>query len=346
MGVVGRRRWVRKAASAAVGLAVVVAGAVAPGPARAGLPGGAQAAAAGEPTRGPLRLELVAEAEVSGPVIRLEDVARPVDGDGERWAGLRSTPVGAAPLPGEERVLPLASILAGLRRAGVDLRTLEWVEGRALVVVRRQAATLEAEAVRDAIARYLQSRAPAGGGLAGQAEPASPLTVSSLVWDAPVRVGVGPVTAEVVAAPPLLRPGPAVFSVEVRTPGTAPRRIWVRTTLEGPIRGEPPGTVPGSAVAGGAGHPEARAEAGGPVRGEPAAGPGGEPVAAGTPVLLVATRGSLSVSVPAVVRSGGRVGSVVEVVNGLSGQVVAALLLSSDRAVAVGPVQPSGGEDR
>lgn len=288
--------------------------------------GPASAAAAESGAAALVQLELHERARVTGREIRLGDVARLVEGEPSLWERLRGVTVGVAPVPGDVRLLSTGHIELRLRQARVDVRALRWAGSNRVVAVTGAGMAVDQELVRAAIERYLAERAP---GLQG---PWSRLSVGLVEWDASVQVAPGELSLQVVAGPPVLRPGPAVFSVELRSPPAPPRRVWVRALLE---------------------EPAAASADGGRLALEPtlasdgASGKEPEQVSAGAPLWLVVQRGAVSVAAPAVARSGGRVGDTIEAINTVSGASVLAVLVSPRWAVAVGlSGEAAGGELR
>lgn len=273
-----------------------------------------------------VQLELHERVQVPGREIRLGDVARLVEGEPSLWDRLRGVTVGVAPVPGDVRLLSTGHIELRLRQARVDVRAVRWAGSNRVVAVTGAGVAVDLELVRAAIERYLAERAP---GLQG---PGPRLSAGLVEWDTSVQVAPGELSAQVVAGPPVLRPGPAVFSVELRSPQGPPRRVWVRALLE----------EPAAASADGGRHASGPALAADGVPGED---PG--QVSAGAPLWLVVQRGAVSVTAPAVARSGGRVGDTIEAVNTVSGATVLAVLISTRWAVAVGPSgEAAGGELR
>ena len=294
----GRGRWLALAAGVAVAAAVTL---------RAG------DAAASEPASGTLTLELLPVAETSGPVVLLSEVTRRVAGDPalfEEWGEL---PVGTAPLPGEVRTLSRGAIELRLRQARVDLARLRWHGEAAAVEVRGAGKPVSPQQVADQLDRHVRS-------LPGLQPP---LRVAALEEMPEAVMPRGPVEIRVVSSPPALRPGTAVFSVELRHGSGLVRRLWVRARLE-------------AAAADGAG-PGALAAAG-PATGPQLAAPAAE--AGGRPVVLVVRRGQVLVETDGLLVDDGPVGGWVRVVSLATGQVVHGIRVAADRVSVVGNAGP------
>ena len=300
---------------------------------------------------GTLELELLPRASASGPVVRLGDVARPVAGERALFEAIASVPVGTAPLPGDVRVLSRGQVEWRLRQArAVEPGRIRWASGPELVEVQSAGEPVSPQAVLRRIQEYLQALPQAAGGAARATGPAGipALRVAELEEGFSLVMPPGAVEVRVVSAPPVLRPGSAVFAVEVAHESGLRRRAWVRARLEAAEAGPAgPAGLPVAASATGVPWP---APAPAPVVAPPVApggvgltpaagsaalspGPGGP---AGLPVVLVARRGAIELEVAAWLLDDLPVGSAVRVWNPASGQVVQAVRVGPDRAVAVG----------
>ncbi|MEW6045867.1 MAG: flagella basal body P-ring formation protein FlgA [Bacillota bacterium] len=291
--------------AAAVG-AVVVAALPAPSACAGSMPATAK-------DRGAARLvvELKPQAEVAGPAIRIGDVAVLVDGDPELWETVSRLEVGAAPLPGESRSISKAAIILRLRQARIDPGLIRWGTQAEETSVSAFGRALDRAPVTRGIEQYLAARRERDGG--------PDLTVLDLEVPERVLVPPGEIRAAVVSGPPVLRPGAAVFAVEVLVDGVAARRVWVRATLgtDGPDRGAP---VDARDV---------------PVRPQE-----GGSVPSGTPVTVLVRRGAVTVQLQGVLQGPARVGQAVQVRNATSGAVMHAVLVRPDLAVVAAPEGP------
>ncbi|HEY8498180.1 MAG TPA: flagella basal body P-ring formation protein FlgA [Limnochordales bacterium] len=285
-----------------------------------GLTGAAEASEEPRPApaaAGRVALELQARAETAGPVIRLGEVAAFAGGDGELWERLQGLEVGAAPLPGQSRLLTLGAVVQRLRQARVPPDAVQWVGSARSTVVTARGVPLEAGPIEAALREYLAG--------AAAAMPDEAVRVARVEVPADVMLPPGVVSAAVASGPPVLRPGPAVFAVDVAVDGAAQRRLWVKAELE-PASGlpAPPAGRPAPEVAS---RPPAPAEA------------QGVGVARGAPVTLVVRRGAVTVTVGAVALEPASPGQPLKVQNPASGAMVQAVLVAPGLAV----VDPTAG---
>lgn len=305
------------------------------------VPGGSPAGAGGPaaPQPAALTVELLAQAETTGPVVLLGEVVRLVEGDEAAFDELASIPVGTAPLPGELRTLPRGQIELRLRQARVDPQRLRWAGENTVVEVRRVAVAVPDSAIVQRINEHL------GGALrVGAVEDLPPLFMPP-----------GPVQVRVVSAPPVLRPGSAVFVVELSHGSGLVRRAWVRVRLEpgagisvagqlpasgrpAPTGQEPAGGLPAGRLLASA-RPEPLGRS---VSASPAPGPAPGSGAVGGAVVLVARRGAVWVEADGVLLEDAPVGALVNVLNVATGQVVRAMRVAPDRAVALGEAGTDG----
>ena len=320
------------------------------------LAGGARAGGGGEANAGSpdvatlsggarLVVEMRPQAETRGPVVRLGDVVAFVAGDRELWQRIEGIEVGAAPLPGQSRALSRPVVLQRLRQARLDPGVIEWATPVEVSVVTSAAVAVDASRVARAIQAYLTSSGPVG--------EAGSLQVGAVEMPTDVLVPPGNVEAVVVAGPPIIRPGPAVFAVDVMVDGTPHRRIWVRATLT-PAAGGAGGWTPAGSVAAPTAlrpDPAGFVEAGGTVRGpiSTAADAVGSSQTApeqagmvprGATLTLVVRRGGVTVTVQGTTLEAGTVGQRIRVQNATSGAVLQAVLVGADVAVVDAAPQP------
>ena len=338
--------WALLAAAGGVAGEMVPGRAVAAAASADSAPAEAPAAGAGgvggeaAPQASPLAVRLLPQAEVSGPVVRLGDVARLVEGDGAAFEALSSIPVGTAPLPGEVRTLSRGQIELRLRQARVNPQRLRWAGETSLVEVRRAAARVPEAAIVQRIDAYLNSPAAAGEGSGPAVGPSGTgLRVAAVEDCPPLFMPPGDVEIRVVSAPPVLRPGSAVFAVELRHGSGMVRRAWVRVRLEGDAGLRPVAArreFP--ALREPAAHPERSpaAPATGVPRGAASQGAGSQPV------VLVARRGAVWVESDGVLLEDGPVGSVVRVLSAATGRVVRGVRVAPGRVEALGEAAADG----
>lgn len=285
-----------------------------------------------------LVVEMRPQAEVRGPVVRLRDVVGFVAGDQALWQRIEDLEVGAAPLPGQSRALTRPVVLQRLRQARLSPTLVEWATPVEMSLVTAAGVAVDEALVGRAIRQYLASAAPAG--------EVGPLRLEAVEMPQDVLVPPGAVEAVVVVAPPVMRPGAAVFAVDVLVDGAPQRRIWVRATLAqatGPVEGGA-GTPSSPARAA---SPGVAAAASGPAGAaseiSPAAQPGGQEgaeVPRGATVTVLVRRGAVAVAVQGTTLEAARVGQRVTVQNPASGAVLQALLLGPDVAVVDTAPQP------
>ncbi|WP_324670441.1 flagella basal body P-ring formation protein FlgA [Geochorda subterranea] len=300
----------------------------------AGLTGAAEGEGGAPPSvaaTGRITLELRAQAETAGPSIRLGDVAVYAGGDEGLWQRVQGVELGAAPLPGQSRTLPLAAIEQRLRQARVDPATVEWIGGVEATVVTARGLPVEAAPIEAAIRTYL-------AGATGRA--GSAVTLRAVEVPAGVLVPPGRLTAMVVSGPPVLREGPAVFAVDLLVDGTPQRRVWVRAALEAAAvtRGMPVIRRAETAAPPWGEGPRATGSSGD----EALAGAerGTAQVPRGSPVTVVVRRGAVTVTWQGVSLEPAGIGEPIEVRNPVSGAVVRAVLMATGLAVVEGTAGP------
>lgn len=320
-----RRPGSRLGIAALGALAAAVALATVAGGARAqefpsGGPAGAPPVEPGSGVR--LVLEMRPRAEVRGASVRLSDVVAFVSGDEELWRRLEGLEVAAAPLPGQSRTLLRSTLVQRLRQARIRPEWVQWSTPVETCTVTAKAATVDRAAVARAIEAHLLSRAVEGG---------PELRVADLEIPADVQVVPGALDAVVNAGPPVLRPGPAVFAIDVLVDGAFARRIWVRAELSAAQPGGSAGED--AARAARAGRAAADGERALEADGRGPGGPQGDEVPEGASVVLVVRRGAVVVSVPATTLEAARVGQPVALRNALSGAVVRGVLVTPGLAV-------------
>ena len=279
---------------------------------------------------GRLTLELRAQAQTVGPSIRLGDVAAYLSGDEQLWQRVQSVELGAAPLPGQSRTLPLAAIEQRLRQARIDPAAVEWTGGVEATVVTTQGQPLEPGPIEAAIRTYLAGATGHKG---------HTVTLRAVEMPSGVLVPRGELSAVVVSGPPVLREGPAVFAVDLLVDGTPHRRVWVRAALE-------EASATGGALVGRRAdttmtpHGDAWATGSGGDKGSAGAGKGASQVSRGSLVTVVVRRGAVTVTWQGVALEPAGIGEPLEVRNPISGAVVHAVLIAPGLAVVEGTSGP------
>lgn len=285
-----------------------------------------------------LVVEMRPQAEVRGSVVLLRDVVGFVAGDRALWQRIEELEVGAAPLPGQSRTLTRPVVLQRLRQARLSPALVEWATPVEMTLVTAAGLAVDEAVVSRAIRQYLASAGPAG-------ETGS-LRLESIEMPQDLLVPPGTVEAAVVAAPPVMRPGPAVFAVDVLVDGAPQRRIWVRATLgqaasriEGGVTPLPsPAPAASSGVAS-----AALAPAGGAPQTSPPGlpvGREGAEVPRGASVTVLVRRGAVTVAVQGTTLEAARVGQRAAVEVAASGAVLQAVLVGPDLAVVEAGPQP------
>lgn len=300
------------------------------------------------PALGPGQLAWVivsAEAAVDGDEILLGQVAC-LGGDPETVRRLASVSVGAAPLPGGERQLQTSTINLRLRQAGIDDRTV-LIAGPNTIKVRRQAASVDAERLREAILQHMQAALPAGAALHLEFESMQSVAVPA--GDVAIRVTrvpsrpVGAVSFGV----DIVVDGKVWKSLTVRAQAVLTVPAWVATAtiLPGETIGPHNAQVRQVTVQGAM--DPAPVETSRPVRANRIIRPDTviearfvDPVPdapAGKQVTVVVERPGLVINAVGILEKDAMVGDVVTVRNVSSGQLLTGTLVSADRVVVSVP---------
>lgn len=111
---------------------------------------------------GPIRISLKSKIEVNSDTVHLKDLANISAGDAEQRAYLEKIQVGRAPLPGKSRRIKRNYIELKLRQYDIDLARIRF-DGPSEVSVGRVAVQADPAIIRANITEFLQNNAPWAG---------------------------------------------------------------------------------------------------------------------------------------------------------------------------------------
>lgn len=168
------------------------------------------------------QIELRSEAAVSGPMVRLTDIAHIETQDVELMKQLEAIEIVRSPLVGQTRWVMSNQIERRLKHYGVDPQQIQISTSGPIKVV-RQTVKLNAEKIRGAVERYIHHHAPW--------DP-DQLKIGSIKFKQDLNVPPGKVTLTVQTPKHSDWLGAVLFSVEVKVGGRLSQKVSVPANIE------------------------------------------------------------------------------------------------------------------